>query len=572
MHATHQFFLTKRSLYLLVLNGRDDRMEKEADYWFRLIRVFGGPEAPVLVILNRQIELPFDVNQREWQERYSNIKAFIKTDCADPRSIQALQHAIEAAFARLKSVKDSFPAQWFQIKDELAGMQQDFVTFADYRAMCRRLNEADEEKQTMLAGYLHDLGIALNYRNDPRLRYAYVLKPEWVTTGIYTLLHAFREAKGLFTPSEARAVLKEKNYSPEATDFILALMEQFELSFPFGDSGKRILIPQLLDDQQPAAASDFRPADCLNFGYEYSVAPKGLLPRFVTRTHYWSKPALRWKSGVILDRDGARALVRVDTTTEQVRIHVTGPVEAGLGLLAIIRGNFEAIHLDLHIEPINLVYPPGQPDAKQSVRELRALQKRGAVTRQLVLPDDSIVEPRIDTLVEPAKDLPPRLKVFVSYAHKDLNYIPHLETILKRLERLGLISVWRDSHITAGGQWEEVLLNHLDDADVVLCQLTNHYLASDYCLAEFARAVELADRDETLLIPYQLLHCPPGDPPHVGRFQMLPKPLKPIQKWKEGKHAYWTAISLGLEAALRPRQAQLAQRDPHLRAGHARSF
>src|SRR5262249_17761278 len=35
MHATHQFFLTARTLYLLVLNRRQGGLDREADYWFR---------------------------------------------------------------------------------------------------------------------------------------------------------------------------------------------------------------------------------------------------------------------------------------------------------------------------------------------------------------------------------------------------------------------------------------------------------------------------------------------------------------------------------------------------------
>ena len=54
MHATHQFFLTQRSLYLLVLNRRTGSVDREADYWFRLIRAFGGRNAPVIVVLNKQ--------------------------------------------------------------------------------------------------------------------------------------------------------------------------------------------------------------------------------------------------------------------------------------------------------------------------------------------------------------------------------------------------------------------------------------------------------------------------------------------------------------------------------------
>jgi internalin A len=48
MHATHQFFLTQRSLYLLVLNGREGGEDVDAEYWLKLIESFGG-ESPVIV-------------------------------------------------------------------------------------------------------------------------------------------------------------------------------------------------------------------------------------------------------------------------------------------------------------------------------------------------------------------------------------------------------------------------------------------------------------------------------------------------------------------------------------------
>jgi hypothetical protein len=45
MHATHQFFLSKRSLYILVLDGRK---EEDAEYWLKHIESFGG-DSPVLM-------------------------------------------------------------------------------------------------------------------------------------------------------------------------------------------------------------------------------------------------------------------------------------------------------------------------------------------------------------------------------------------------------------------------------------------------------------------------------------------------------------------------------------------
>ena len=82
MHATHQFFLTRRSLYLLVLSGREGSANQDAEYWLKLIESFGG-ESPVLVVLNKQHEHPCEVNQRQLQGKYPFIRGFLKTDCAD---------------------------------------------------------------------------------------------------------------------------------------------------------------------------------------------------------------------------------------------------------------------------------------------------------------------------------------------------------------------------------------------------------------------------------------------------------------------------------------------------------
>lgn len=51
-HATHQFFLTKRSLYLLVCNCRTSEEENRIEYWLKLIESFGG-KSPVINELSR---------------------------------------------------------------------------------------------------------------------------------------------------------------------------------------------------------------------------------------------------------------------------------------------------------------------------------------------------------------------------------------------------------------------------------------------------------------------------------------------------------------------------------------
>ena len=66
MHATHQFFMTERSLYLLVLNGREGGEDLDAEYWLKHVQSFGG-KSPVIVVLNKIAQQPFDLNYKSLQ-------------------------------------------------------------------------------------------------------------------------------------------------------------------------------------------------------------------------------------------------------------------------------------------------------------------------------------------------------------------------------------------------------------------------------------------------------------------------------------------------------------------------
>jgi internalin A len=565
MHATHQFFLTARSLYLLVLSRRQGGYDEEADYWLRLIRAFGGKEAPVIVVLNRQKTEPFDVNRGGWLEKYKeNIKGFVQTDCGTTQSMAQLNKAIKEQLRGMKSLKASFPTRWFAIKNELADMRTDYVTFQGYRDICKKHGEDKQESQNSLSGYLHDLGIALNYSQDHRLRFGYVLKPEWVTEGIYALLHAFVASKGIFTPGEAERVLEHKKYSAQEVHFILGLMEQFELSFPLGDNKNRILIPELLDDQQPAPAAEFNAAQCLNFGYRYPIIPGGLLPRFIVRTHHLSQPTARWKSGVILadDISGCRALVRSDAAERQIRVHVHGPEALRRDLLAIIRHNFDIIHHDYEFKPEELVYVPGVPGKPLGLSELEALQREGDRTARVVLQDKTVIKPDIAEVIHSVESPLTPLRIFLSYSHKDEKHLDELRKDLKLMERNGLILPWYDRELSAGEKWNARILQELTEADVIVCQLSRDFLASDFCvLAELDTAIQRKEAGQAELIGYVLHNCGWKEVPKLKEFQILPRDGKPLGS---NKDKYWRAIAEGIQESLKKLQGRPRKGRPRL--------
>jgi internalin A len=562
MHSTHQFFLTKRSLYLLVLSRRQDGNDEEADYWFRLIRAFGGEDSPVIVVLNDQRRQPFDVNRRDWTEaeKYGdNIKDFVETACEDNASIERLRVAISRALAGMTSLQDSFPAKWFSIKDRLATMPEDFLTFDIFREICSSSGEVDRDQQEMLSGYLHDLGIALNYRDDPRLRFGHILKPEWVTTGIYALIHAFIKSGGEFTPEQAERVLAGKGYTPEAAAFLINLMDRFELALTLSESPgrQRFLIPQLLPDQQPEIASTFTSADCLNFGYQYPILPNGVLPRFIVRTSHLSRE-MRWKSGVILTHpSGCRALVKADKPTRQVRIHIAGPADSRRDLLAIIRHNFDVIHSDYEFLPEELVYPKEAPEKAVVLGEVKMLQSEGETELQIVV-DRKVLRPSVSELSASAGEKLKPLKAFLSYAHADEDYINTLRKALRPLERNGLIQPWYDRALRSGELWDARIAGELESADVIVCQLSIDYLGSDYCVKELDIALSQQRHGKAILAPYVLFECGWRKTP-LSDYQLL-HGARAMPKDVVDRSAFWQSIADGIEAAIEGRSARVDSR------------
>ena len=564
MHATHQFFLTQRSLYLLAVNGRGGVEDADAEYWLKLIESFGG-ESPVIVVLNKVKEHPFDLNRRALQQKFPAIRDFIKTDCADGTGIKQLAKAIERETDRLEHLRDAFPASWFTIKDQLAGMERNYLSFDEYRKVCAKFGERDKAAQDSLAGYLHNLGIALNYKDDLRLQDTHVLNPHWVTNGIYQILNSgsLEKQKGEIRLNDLSGILEETEYPRSMHRFIFDLMKKFDLCFSFPDDDCHYLIPELLHKQEPESAADFKPEKCLNFQYHYTVLPEGLLPRFIVRTHALSEGLRRWRTGVTLRFGGCRALVKADVQDKKVFISVSGVAAARRReLLAIIRSDFERIHRDIrNLQPREMIPVPEFPSLIVPYRDLLVMEREGIkrfpkvvdtrvteVNIQELLNGVELEGPRRTTRASEVKSVP--LRLFYSYSHKDEGLRNELETHLKLLQRQELIETWHDRRIDAGDEWKGKIDENLERADIILLLISADFIASDYCYEiEMKHALNRHNNKETRVIPV-IARDVDWIPADLAKLQLLPKDGKPVLKWRP-RDSGWRNVAEGIRQVVK---------------------
>ncbi|MGP1386773.1 MAG: COR domain-containing protein [Thainema sp.] len=378
MHATHQFFLTKRSLYVLVLDARLGEDENRLEYWLKIIQSFGS-DSPIIVVGNKIDQQPLDIDKRGLRRKYPSIVAIVETCCADGRGIEKLRTTICKEIAKLDHVFDPLAQSWFNVKRCLENMQRDYIEYSEYRDLCQKENITDQLTQTTLIKLLHRLGVILSFQDDPRLQMSAVLNPEWVTNGVYRILNdnpLMTEHKGILDRQMLDHMLDANTYPPDKHLFILDMMKKFELCFPLeGYADQKFLIPDLISKEEPETGEW---SDALPFQYHYNVLPSSVISRFIVRMNQLISRYTYWRSGVVLERSSNKALIKADREEKIIFIWVKGNPARRRSLLESIRDQFYYIHSTIPgIEAEEKVPLPERPEVLVDYKHLLDLEALG---------------------------------------------------------------------------------------------------------------------------------------------------------------------------------------------------
>ena len=356
-HTLHPFFFSERSLYVVVLSGKDHHEGDDAHYWLRLIQEFAtdglGHGPPVIVALN-QWNVPGcrpEVDRGALRERYPFIRGFVEIDCKAKKGIPVLKAALCRELDRMPWVREPFPEEWNAVRRALATGAK-HLTDDQYQALCVEHGVTDKGQQDYLAEILHHLGVALNDRNDPRLRETSVLQPQWLIKHVYALRHCAEIQAGLLQQAAVERVL------PEATDetvlaCLMRLMERCGIvCTPQTAAGGVWLVPQALPDHPPAGLDAFsEAAAAIRLRYTYQDLPDGLVTRFSVRRYDFIEEVRDqkqlWRHGVVFTRKGARALIRTVPQHRQVMITVIGPHKARQQFAGLCQAEMRDIHAEI---------------------------------------------------------------------------------------------------------------------------------------------------------------------------------------------------------------------------------
>jgi internalin A len=320
-HATHQFFLTRRSLYALVADTRKE--DTDFYYWLNVAELLSN-NSPLLIIKNEKQDRHREINERQLRGQFANLKEVLATNLATNRGLPQVVDEIKFQIRHLPHIGSPLPKTWVKVREALEHDPRNTMSLDEYIALCQKHGFTERKDSLQLSGYLHDLGVCLHFQDDALLRKTVILKPEWGTSAAYKVLDNPRVIRNLgrFTRADLADIWEAPEFA-DMRDELVQLMMKFQLCYQIPGSPDTYIAPQLLTENQPDYTWDG--CDNLLLRYTYQFMPKGILSRFIVVTHPMiADQCCVWKSGVVLEKDQIRAEVIEHYGRREIRIRVAG--------------------------------------------------------------------------------------------------------------------------------------------------------------------------------------------------------------------------------------------------------
>ncbi|MCX6580719.1 MAG: GTP-binding protein [Candidatus Aminicenantes bacterium] len=382
MHASHQFFLSKRSLYILVVDSRE---EQTAEYWLKHIETFGG-SSPVLVVINKIDQNPhFDLDRFTLQRKYPNILDFYRISCQTRAGLLELQDAIKSAISKTELLQTPVAASWMKVKSTLENVTRDkcYISHGEFHAICDNFTIPTDTTRETLVQFLNELGIVLHFKYFELQEY-HVLNPRWVTEGVYRIINSptLAERHGLLKKADLNHIINEEKtktcpymqelenrpYTPGEQNYIVKLMQKFELCYPLDD--ETILVPALLDTKEPPLPLPEETRPTLDFILTYDFLPKSVISRLLVKLHKDLTTGRSWRTGMVLESElfHTHALIRADEVEKTIGIQISGDQKREH--LSVIRSALREINKSFQLMRIEELIPlPLPADILRDYRE-----------------------------------------------------------------------------------------------------------------------------------------------------------------------------------------------------------
>jgi len=409
LFSMHRMFLTERTIYVVLVDARSEGRSAQAREWLETIKSFAG-EANVLLAVNKLDQNPgADLDEPMLMAAYPNLKKVIYLSALiDGKEAfnENFTDAMLELICQSNVPKMKWPRNWKRVKDALQNMEEPYIFSRDYERICRECGV--EEGGENLLNWCNDLGVCFR-REDKRLRDYVILRPEWITNAIYTIIFNKRESVrnglisledvfDLLTADESRRVRGDITYSWQDMSYVLDVVRKFSLSYPVNQDLE--FFPMLCSEKTDSVVQEYAEKnDTLEFHMEFEYLPNNVIHRLMVERHSELDPDKVWLTGVRFRQRDTRlsAVVKIDGNRLKLYVRSGNPIHSPNTYLSVIVGSVERICFDLKLPKTRnwLIYKAGGKQHAFDYEELLMMLEDGEETAYAFSLDRVNRKPRI---------------------------------------------------------------------------------------------------------------------------------------------------------------------------------
>jgi len=182
-HATHQFFLTDRSLFILLWNARQGWEHAKIQYWLDIIKA-RATLARVILVATHAEGRPIDLPLTELKASYPQIVQSVSVDNSTGEGIDYLRWIMANEAANLPLMGSRWPTAWVKGAESIHKYRQKYGTPEDLYKRLAKAQVTDRSHQIYLLRTLHLLGEILYFEDDEELRDTIILRPQCITVAV----------------------------------------------------------------------------------------------------------------------------------------------------------------------------------------------------------------------------------------------------------------------------------------------------------------------------------------------------------------------------------------------------
>ncbi|XP_062577173.1 uncharacterized protein LOC134239045 [Saccostrea cucullata] len=349
-YNTHQFFMSKRAVYMLLWNMRMGFEHAGLDFWLSSIACH-APDTPILVIGTQSDQVPKqEIPEKDLKARYPQIQSFHYVSSLTGDKIPELQKELLSVTLSQSYMGEKIPQVWLNLEKKILGERAkhsilDYSVIEDF-AIEHGIFDEKDVKQAIK--FLDDLGTVQYFDND-FLRDKVVINPQWIVNVMACVVSVkkspIQKHDGRFLHDHIKEVWS--SYDESLHNWLLSLTEEFDLTFPL--PGKPInIVPCLLPLEPPPELT--WPESDVEHGirenkmlYKFAYLPAGLFNRAQVRLFNFSDGKIIWKNGSFLKKNNHLALIKQENDSE-LMVLVQGPRPENI--LLLVHEVFESLILE----------------------------------------------------------------------------------------------------------------------------------------------------------------------------------------------------------------------------------